>query len=98
MHSWRTLRAVLTAIVAVTMWFIPVGGATLAPWVIGAALLAGLPHGGLDHLISKRWNGWKGFVGQIRFHSAYLFSMVGILIGWFFAPSAALLVFLASAI
>ena len=94
MIDWRTARAAAVAGLAFGLWTVPIGTVGFAPWIFGLALLCGLPHGGLDHVISNRWRGWRGLWGQVRFHGAYLVSMVGIVIGWFLAPSAALMVFL----
>ena len=94
--DWRAKRAAFTLATALGLWLVPLGSVGFGPWVLGLALLVGLPHGGLDHIISNRWKGWRGLWGQIRFHVAYLVSMIGIVVGWFVAPSAALMVFLAA--
>ena len=85
-------------VVGVAIWLSGLDLNEWGPWMFGIALLVGLPHGALDHVLAEHWRGWRGLKGQVRFHIAYLASMIGILAAWFFAPNAALTVFLLSAV
>jgi len=96
--GFRPLRAVALTVVGLLIWLSGLNLDAWGPWMFGVALLVGLPHGALDHVLARHWRGWRGGWGQVRFHVAYLASMVGILVAWFFAPSAALTVFLLSAV
>lgn len=94
----RRLRALSLMVIGVIIWTSGLDLNAWGPVMFGVALLVGLPHGALDHVLAEHWRGWRGGWGQVRFHIAYLASMVGILLAWFVAPSAALTVFLLSAV
>ena len=83
----RRLRAGALMVVGVAIWLSGLDPNEWGPWMFGIALLVGLPHGALDHVLAEHWRGWRGLKGQVRFHIAYLASMIGILAAWFLHPT-----------
>ena len=94
----RRARAVVMVLVAALLWATGLVEHLNAPPILGLALLAGLPHGALDHALATRQQGWSGRRGQFEFHVAYLAAAAAVVGAWIVARPAAVLVFLAFAV
>ncbi len=89
------VRTVLVALIGAALAVLQPSVDTWGAAVLGAALLAGLPHGAADHATVRRaW--WAG--GQVGFHVAYVL-IVGLVVAlWGLSPAAALLLFGATSV
>lgn len=92
------VRAVLSAALGLLLLTTSSRGSPQwAPLVMALALLAGLPHGALDHQVAaQRWAAWRGGWGQVAFHGTYLMLSAMVVLLWWLVPMAALLLFLAA--
>jgi Brp/Blh family beta-carotene 15,15'-monooxygenase len=90
--SFRLLRAGFVAALGLVAAFSPVDE-SVAGWALALALLVGLPHGALDHLLHPDRDSTRG---QVGFHLGYLVVCGVLALGWFVAPTAAFLLFVAT--
>ena len=63
-------------------------------WAIGAVLLMGIPHGGLDGAIARRVGWPRGWVGWLAFNLFYLMLVALVVWVWWQWPLVSLAAFL----
>jgi Brp/Blh family beta-carotene 15,15'-monooxygenase len=97
MPAWRAGRAWVLGLVGVGLWWTQPELGEAGPPLIALALLAGLPHGAVDHQLAEFAPHWRGWRGQVSFHAVYVLSVLIVLAGWALTPVAGLLLLLLSA-
>ena len=98
MSPARLVRSAAVGLTGVACFGIEAMSPTIAVVLLVAALLVGLPHGALDHVVARRSPAWRTSRGQVLFHSAYLASVAAVLLGWWLVPGPTLLLFLLVAV
>ena len=94
----RLFRSAAVGLTGVACFGIDAMSPSVALTLLGAALLVGLPHGALDHVIAERSRAWRGKWGQVWFHASYLTAVAAVLLGWWLVPGPTLLLFLLVAV
>jgi len=91
----RLGRAGLVAALGVGLVVCRPDAGTWGPALLAASLLAGLPHGALDHALADTWWSARHRREQVGFHVGYLVVTAAVLGVWWLSPRAGLLSFLA---
>ena len=98
MSPFRLARSGAIGLIGLAFFGVEAVPVSLAVVLLGAALVVGLPHGALDHILASRSPAWRDARGQVAFHGAYLASVAAVLAGWWLVPGPTLLLFLLVAV